>query len=134
MGTALTIHHSNSADPGGQSNAGASFVVFGKRTHDQDGQLIENFAASFDLASLATGDGSAGFVINGGTAGDKIGESAASAGDVNGDGIDDLIIGASLANPNNQANAGQSYVVFGKRTMIKMVNCLMVSLAVYLQT
>jgi hypothetical protein len=37
-----------------------------------------------------------------------------SAGDVNGDGLDDLIIGAFLANIGNRANAGKSYVVFGK--------------------
>ena len=38
----------------------------------------------------------------------------ASAGDVNGDGIDDLIIGASFADPNTQSNAGTSYVVYGR--------------------
>jgi hypothetical protein len=42
--------------------------------------------------------------------------SVSSAGDVNGDGLDDLIIGAFLANIGNRANAGKSYVVFGKTT------------------
>jgi hypothetical protein len=38
---------------------------------------------------------------------DLSGSSVSSAGDVNGDGLDDLIIGAH--------NAGKSYVVFGKQ-------------------
>jgi hypothetical protein len=36
------------------------------------------------------------------------------AGDVNGDGLDDLIVGARHADPNGKLNAGKSYVVFGK--------------------
>ncbi|MBD1936287.1 putative Ig domain-containing protein [Microcoleus sp. FACHB-68] len=54
-----------------------------------------------------------GFTINGETAGDHAGISVSSAGDVNGDGLDDLIVGARLADPNG-AYSGKSYVVFGK--------------------
>ena len=68
------------------------------------------FGASLNLSSL---DGSNGFVINGIDAGDFSGDSVSSAGDINGDGIDDLIIGASDADPNGQYYAGSSYVVFG---------------------
>ena len=35
------------------------------------------------------------------------------AGDINGDGIDDLIIGATGADPSGNNRAGESYVVFG---------------------
>jgi hypothetical protein len=38
-----------------------------------------------------------------------------SAGDVNGDGLDDLIVGAYYADPSDKSNAGKSYVVFGKQ-------------------
>src|SRR5262245_19768500 len=58
------------------------------------------------------GDGSRGFVLTGVTEYDTAGSSVAVAGDVNGDGIDDLIIGAHAAG--YAANsAGESYVVFG---------------------
>jgi Ca2+-binding RTX toxin-like protein len=81
-------------------DAGASYVVFGKAS---------GFAANVDLSTL---DGSNGFALWGEAANDKSGLSVASAGDVNGDGYDDLIIGASSADPNG-SGSGASYVVFG---------------------
>jgi VCBS repeat-containing protein len=90
------------ADPNGQSLAGSSYVVFGSSS---------GLSASLDLSSL---NGSNGFVINGINAGDCLGTSVSSAGDINGDGIDDLIIGARYASPNGQSSAGSSYVVFGR--------------------
>ena len=72
------------ADAGDHEDSGESYVVFGKNT---------SFDVSFDLANLTEADG---FVINGANEGDRSGFSVSSAGDVNGDGIDDLIIGLSL--------------------------------------
>ena len=43
---------------------------------------------------------------------DRSGAAVSTAGDVNGDGIDDLLIGASCADPNG-SYSGASYVVFG---------------------
>jgi hypothetical protein len=40
--------------------------------------------------------------------------SVAGAGDVNGDGLADLIVGARQSDPASGSNAGRSYVVFGK--------------------
>jgi VCBS repeat-containing protein len=68
-------------------------------------------SAALDLA--AAGAGVAGFKIIGGTAGGWAGTSVESAGDVNGDGIGDLIVGAQL-NPAGGRNSGAVYVVFGK--------------------
>ncbi|NNG03874.1 MAG: tandem-95 repeat protein, partial [Inquilinus sp.] len=92
----------NNADPNGLSNAGQAYVVFGQ---------TGGFGASLDLSSL---DGTNGFVVDGLAAGDLAGTTVSSAGDFNGDGIADLIVGANNADPNGVANAGQSYVVFGQ--------------------
>jgi len=92
----------NSGDPNGNSNAGESYVVFGQ---------AGGFAASFDLSTL---NGSNGFVINGIDTSDFSGTSVSSAGDFNGDGYDDILIGAADADPNGNSNAGESYVVFGQ--------------------
>jgi Ca2+-binding RTX toxin-like protein len=84
---------------------GDSYVIFGKTS---------GWGAPIDLGNAAAGMG--GFVIRGQDAGDLSGRSAASAGDVNGDGFADLIIGAPGGNAANNAkgDAGDSYVIFGK--------------------
>ena len=52
--------------------------------------------STFNLTNL---NGSNGFVLPGLTSGDSSGFSVSNAGDINGDGIDDLIIGAIGAGP-----------------------------------
>ncbi|MEO1145020.1 MAG: calcium-binding protein, partial [Cyanobacteria bacterium J06638_22] len=79
-------------------------VVFGSN---------QGFASRLNLANL---DGNNGFVLNGIDAEDLSGRSVSGAGDINGDGIDDLIIGAVGADPNGNSYAGESYVVFGRQT------------------
>lgn len=75
--------------------------------------VYAQFPASFDLASL---NGANGFVVEGESAGDKLGYSIQKAGDVNGDGIDDMVIGAPFAAANGEEGAGKSYVIFGSMT------------------
>ncbi len=89
------------ADPNGNSSAGETYIVFGNSG---------GFNASFNLSQL---DGSNGLVINGIDEGDQSGRSVSDAGDINGDGIDDLIIGAPFASPNDIRDAGETYIVFG---------------------
>ena len=80
--------------------SGSSYVVFGKAT---------GFSAVMDLSIL---DGKNGFRLNG-SEGDRSGLSVSNAGDVNGDGFDDVIVGARVGDSNRYAS-GSSYVVFGK--------------------
>jgi hypothetical protein len=70
--------------------------------------MQQQFPAIFDLNSL---DGANGFVVPGVVASGLLGFSVSTAGDINGDGITDLVLGASNAN----ANLGASYVIFGNR-------------------
>ena len=85
--------------PRADSKPGESYVVFGRNS---------GFDSSLDLASL---DGSNGFTITG-IAGELSGSAVSSAGDFNGDGIDDILIGA----PGENGKAGESYVVFGRNS------------------
>jgi len=89
-------------DPNGSSNAGESYVIFGS---------TDGFDATLDLSDL---DGLNGFVLNGIDSDDRAGSSVSGAGDINGDGINDVIIGASRGDPNGSFNAGEAYVVFGQ--------------------
>ncbi|RIK79864.1 MAG: hypothetical protein DCC68_12120 [Planctomycetota bacterium] len=90
------------ASPNGNVRSGQAYVVFGRTT---------GFGTLVTLASLT---GANGFVINGAAIGDYAGASLSSAGDVNGDGFDDILIGAYRADPGGRDQAGRAYVVFGK--------------------
>ena len=63
--------------------------------------------------NLSDLNGSNGFVINGIDEFDNLGYDLSGAGDINGDGFDDIIIGAIFADPNGNESAGESYVIFG---------------------
>lgn len=94
----------NSADPNGVERAGQVYVLFGQNA---------DFPAVFELSSLSVGDGNTGFVLNGIDPNDRAGIVSA-AGDVNGDGVDDILIGASSADPNGLISAGETYIVYGR--------------------
>ena len=83
--------------------AGKSYLIFGRGA---------GFKAPVNLTNVAAGTG--GFVIYGQTSGDRLGYSVASAGDFNGDGFDDLVVGAPGADPMGVGSAGNSYILFGR--------------------
>ncbi len=88
------------ADPNNVNAAGKSQVIFGN----------QKFPASVNLSQL---NGQNGFTLNGTDAEGFSGGTVSSAGDINGDGIKDFIIGAFGAAVNGQNNAGKTYIVFG---------------------
>ena len=73
------------------------------------GAALAAFPANINLSAL---DGTNGFRLSGVAADDDSGCAVSTAGDVNGDGVDDLLIGALGADPNG-FGSGASYVVFG---------------------
>lgn len=92
------------AAPGGIAEAGAAYVVFGAAA----------FPERIELDEL---DGNNGFRIDGVTEGQGLGASASLAGDLNGDGYDDVLVGAPNATVGNKTAAGLAYVVFGDKSL-----------------
>ncbi len=101
-------------DEGG-NRAGQTYLIFGKAS-----------GWSMDTG-LSTSDAS----FWGENAGESSGESLSSAGDVNGDGYDDILIGVS---ENSEAGgwAGQTYLIFGKASGWSMDTDLSTSEASFL--
>lgn len=85
-------------------NSGQAYVIFGSEG---------GFPANFDLNAL---DGSNGFIVNGLNPGDNLGEGVSGIGDFNGDGIDDIALGAPDATTNGNEESGQAYVIYGRRS------------------
>ncbi|VAW47387.1 hypothetical protein MNBD_GAMMA02-1590 [hydrothermal vent metagenome] len=90
-----------------------------KHRRFQRKQLILMMAASLGLTQAAQAqfsnplqlsdiNGANGFVIHGETEDDQYGYSVSSAGDINGDVIDDLLIGAHRVDPNGNSYVGSS--------------------------
>ncbi len=92
-----------------RAQAGAVYVIFGRDDFSELGDTI-------DLA-----DGGANLVLTGVEGSSFFGDSVA-AGDVNGDRVDDLIVGATFtrrpaSGENPQAQAGAVYAVFGSKKL-----------------
>jgi len=96
------IMGSPGTDPHG-INSGSAYVIFGKSTP---------FSGTLNLSTI---NGTNGFRIDGSLQGDFLGSAVSGAGDFNGDGFDDLIVGAKYADPNGH-NSGAVYIVFGTNT------------------
>lgn len=88
-----------------QLTGGRTYLIYGKQT----------FGATLDLATITSADGVKIDGIN--TAPPPIdfdfaGSAVSAAGDINGDGFDDLIIGA-MAGDGGGLNAGEAHVIYG---------------------
>jgi hypothetical protein len=94
--------------PERRRDAGAVYVIYGRPTPNK---LIDIFDGDQDLT------------IHGETPGDRFGASVAT-GDLNGDGIADLIVGATDADGprKERANAGQVYLFFGSTSLPRTID------------
>ena len=102
----LIIGASESGGVGG-TKSGAAYVIWGKA-----GTVRSDInAANFDAKD--------GFIIWGAAANDELGTSVAAAGDVNGDGIADLIVGAPYSDDGGRTNSGVAYVIWGKTGAVR---------------
>jgi hypothetical protein len=79
--------------------AGRAYVIFGKAD-----------TATVDVTNL----GSSGFVIDGPEQSAMAGFSVSMAGDVNGDDLDDVLVGAPGSDANGRTDSGSAFVVYGK--------------------
>lgn len=111
----------------GKYQSGQTYVIFGRQG---------NYPSTLNISDLLNGNGSMGFAINGMCARDKSGLAVSSAGDINNDGLADIIIGTNIINldfrPENVnrdcgavvdqryiiSGAGQSYIILGRAPSI----------------
>jgi hypothetical protein len=88
-------------NPAGRIHAGKTYIIYGSG----------NLPSTIDLNSV-----SADVTICGDYNGDRLGISI-SSGDFNGDGIDDIIIGADTANFVGGNSVGKTYIIYGSNSL-----------------
>jgi len=86
-------------EAGDRSNAGAVYTVFGRRS-----------TTTVQLSTL----GSGGQKIVGARSSEQVGNAVSRAPDMNGDRLDELVIGAARSNSGGRSS-GAAYVVYGRR-------------------
>jgi FG-GAP repeat len=92
-------------DAGAVNEVGAAYVIFGRPSSTP-------FSGAINVAGL-DGSSASGFRVRGVATNDGIGVPSAFVGDVNGDGVGDILLGAA-SSAATATGAGQSCVVFGK--------------------
>lgn len=94
------------ASPPSRSGAGEAYIIFGRNG--------DWFSLTLDLNTL---DGTNGVILQGANIGDATGHSVSGLGDVNGDGMSDMLIGANDATYHCSFVSdycGQVYIIFGR--------------------
>ena len=109
-GLADLVIGANGSNDGG-TMSGTAYIVYGKTVTGslQFGEEI-NSRQVLDTTGLMAADG---FKIQGDTALDQLGFSVAGAGDINGDGLADIIVGADRGEDRGDF-AGEAYIIYGK--------------------
>ncbi|GJL79850.1 MAG: hypothetical protein NPINA01_28390 [Nitrospinaceae bacterium] len=87
------------ASNNGQTQSGSAFIFFGRQP----------------VGQLTLGANShANMILWGQSTDDFFGSSVSSAGDFNGDGVDDIIVGAHNDDNNGKINSGSAFIFFGR--------------------
>lgn len=92
-------------------NTGAAYVIFGRKKGISD----------IDLLTTDLSGEKIGFAIYGGNTQNRLGYAVKTAGDINGDGVDDLIVGSSAAGPGGIVSSGIAYVIYGSKLRMRDV-------------
>ncbi|MCH8312547.1 MAG: FG-GAP repeat protein [Nitrospinae bacterium] len=98
--------------------AGQTYVIFGRK------KLPRRLSLSISWDVRLTGiDGPNAYIMNWGSSPDRSG-SALAAGDINDDGVDDLIIAAPYANgpDNKRTGSGEIYVIYGGKNIKRNID------------
>src|SRR3954447_4440198 len=101
-GFADVVIGSESASNNSRTSSGSAYVIYGHASN-----------SNIDLLTLPA---ARGFRIDGATPFEHTGTSVSSAGDVNGDGRADVIVGADFADNNSRTDSGSAYVIYGEAT------------------
>ncbi|HKB15015.1 MAG TPA: integrin alpha, partial [Planctomycetota bacterium] len=91
------------SDAGGPADTGAAYVVFG-------GPVA---TGTYSLGAPPMG----GMVFLGSATNDRVGFAVAGTGDVNGDGYDDVLVGAPLADAPGLPDGGKVYLLYGSPSL-----------------
>jgi hypothetical protein len=98
------------AGPNGRPQAGSVYVVYGQASD-------KTTARTVDLAQIplqGQGASSLGYRIDGWSAYDHFGASVA-VGDVNSDGVGDIVVGDPDSSPYGRSHGGNVYVIYGQK-------------------
>jgi chitodextrinase len=96
------------ASPNGLPQAGTNYLLFGR---DQTNPTTQPLASIMDMATVPD------VVLNGQGAGDSAGFSVALGGDLNGDSVPDILVGADTANTSNGTNSGRFFYYKGSAAL-----------------
>ena len=105
-----------SSNHNGRSLSGTAWVVFGQR----------GSVAAVDLGALSAAQG---YRIDGASAQDALGSAVAAAGDVNGDGIPDLLLAAGDRTFQGRSDSGSAYVLYGRRSVATPIDLALLTQA-----
>ena len=121
-GEAVSDYFGNSVATAGDVNGdGYSDIIVGVNANDAGGVNAGRAYIYFGGASM---DNTADVIMTGAAAGDMFGGSASEAGDVNGDGYSDVIVGAQF-NDAVGSNVGRAYIYFGGTSMDNTADVIM---------